>query len=261
MILAIFKLLIAIPIMAGMAILVAAMANLMYDPGKMEEQGELDKQALPLANPVLLAALLFLLFGPLVMAWLQQQFWPDSAPPSVLLSSAVVLVLTAMFLGVFTRRWPAALPFSWRRQPVIAYCLFLPLLAAVSVVNRILMEDVGGVELPWQVVSGFDELSGWPLAGALLMVIVLVPWLEEIIFRHFVWGALLKHPGFGVLRALIFSSLAFTVLHPPTMWLPVFCLGLFLAWVRWRSCRLADAVVIHQLHNLLVVLLLTDLSF
>ncbi|NQU48944.1 MAG: CPBP family intramembrane metalloprotease [Planctomycetes bacterium] len=261
MILAIFKLLIAIPIISGMAILVAAMANLMYDPGKMEEPGELDKQVLPLANPVLLAALMFLLFGPLVMAWLQQLFWADSGPPSVLLSSAVILVLTAMFLGVFTRRWPAALPFSWRRQPVIAYCLFLPLLAAVSVVNRILMEDVGGVELPWQVVSGFDELSGWPLAGALLMVIVLVPWLEEIIFRHFVWGALLKHPGFGVARALIFSSLAFTVLHPPTMWLPVFFLGFFLAWVRWRSCRLADAVVIHQLHNLVVVLLLTDLSF
>jgi membrane protease YdiL (CAAX protease family) len=257
----ILKLLIAIPIISGMVILVAAMANLMYDPGQVEERGELDKQALSLANPILLTALLILLFGPLAMPWLQQQFWADSAPPSVLLSSAVVLVFTAMLLGVFTRRWPAALPYSWRRQPVMAYCLFLPLLAAVSIFNRILIEDVGGFDLPGQLVAGFSELSGWPLAGALLMIIVLVPWLEEIIFRHFVWGALVKHPSFGVPRALIFSSLAFTVLHPPTMWLPVFCLGLFLAWVRWRSCRLADAVVIHQLHNLVVVLLLTDLSF
>ena len=256
---AIFELLIELPIAAGLAILVAAILNLMYDPGEVDQPGALDKQAVPLANPVLFALLMVLLLAPRGVVWLQQQFLPqlqDEVSP--LLSTSVVLVLAALVLGVLTKRWPQALPFSWRRQPVMAYCLFLPVLAMVAIINRVIIEDLGGGQIPAQILDGVQELSGWPFYTSLAVIILLVPWLEEILFRHYLWGALVKHPGFGPARAILFTALAFTVLHPPVVWLPVFVLGVFLAWVRWRSTRLADAVVIHQLHNLVVVLLLID---
>jgi membrane protease YdiL (CAAX protease family) len=258
--LAIVKLCIALPVLAGVGILMVAILNLMYDPGAVDEPGAMGKQEVPLAKPVLFALLMFLLFAPFAMPWLQAQFWPELSEPDMpLVTTAIALVIAAFVLGVLSKSWPRALPISWRRQPIMAYCLFAPVLALVAIINRIIVEDIGGGELPMQVLAGSDQLNGWPLAGALLLIIVLVPWLEEILFRHYLWGALVKHPGFGPARALVFTSLAFTVLHPPTVWLPIFFLGMFLAWVRWRSSRLADAVVIHQVHNLVVVWLLTDL--
>lgn len=256
---ALLKLAVAVPFVAGVGMLVLAMLNLMYDPGAIDQPGAMRKQAVPLATPVLFVLLMFLLLAPMASTWLGQEYWPElqqSALP--LWSTAILLVVAALVLGAISKSWPQALPFHWRRQPAMAYCLFAPLLALVAVCNRILVEDVFGGDMPFQVISGFSELSGWPLAGALLLIVLLVPWLEEILFRHYLWGALMKHPGFGPARALVFSSLAFTVLHPPVVWLPVFVLGVFLAWVRWRSTRLADAVVIHQIHNLVVVWLLTD---
>jgi len=259
---AIVELCIALPLLAAIGVLTMAILNLLYDPGDVEQPGVMDQQAVPLAKPTLFALLMFLLFAPTAMPWLQSKLWPDlieEANP--LLSTAIVLVVAALALGALSKRWPQALPFSWRRQPVMAYCLFAPVLVIVAVINRLVIEVLGRGDMQMQVLDGLDQLSGWPMAGALFLVIVLVPWLEEILFRHYLWGALIQHPGFGPARATLFTALAFTVLHPPVVWLPVFVLGVFLAWVRWRSNRLADAVVIHQVHNLAVVLLLTDLSY
>jgi membrane protease YdiL (CAAX protease family) len=205
---------------------------------------------------LLLAMFLFLLAA---------QFWvPLLIPldeslshshPLRLMRSSVGLVATCLFLGVLTRRWPKALPLSFYRRPIMAYAIFLPLLALVAFFNRILVEDVLGREIPFELFEGFLELQGTPLFLAAVLLVIFVPWFEEILFRNYLWGAMVKNPGFGIVRSLLFTSLAFAVLHPPTVWLPVFCLGFFLGWVRWRSGRLSEAVLLHQLHNLVVLLL------
>ena len=163
---AILKVFIALPFLAGIGMLMVAMLNLMYDPGAVDEPGADEKQAVRMPNPGLFGLLMFLLLAPTAMPWFLQRFWPDlSEYATPLLSTSIALVLAALILGITTRRWPQALPFSWRRQPIMAYCLFVPVLVLVAVINRIVTEDIAGIEMPLQVVSGLEYLSGWPLAG------------------------------------------------------------------------------------------------
>ncbi len=85
-----------------------------------------------------------------------------------------------------------------------------------------------------------------------LFVAVLGPVFEEIFFRGFAYTALRSR--FGVGAAMTLTALVFSALHLNlTAFLPIFFLGLFLAYLYERTGSLVPSMTAHVLHNVMMV--------
>jgi membrane protease YdiL (CAAX protease family) len=110
----------------------------------------------------------------------------------------------------------------------------------------------------------FAGLRAGPVAavGVALVVVVLAPVCEEIVYRGLLWGALERHapPRWVpfVVTTLLFALAHFEFTRTPLL----FVVALPIALARLRTGRLAASVVAHQVNNLLpgVVLALTLLG-
>ncbi len=77
------------------------------------------------------------------------------------------------------------------------------------------------------------------------------PVLEEVLFRRFLFRALLQDFSSG--KALLFNALIFASISPVSNFLPLLCLGLCCGWIYLRSGKLYSAVMLHSLFNLYVI--------
>jgi membrane protease YdiL (CAAX protease family) len=91
----------------------------------------------------------------------------------------------------------------------------------------------------------------------LLVVYSLVPAVcEEVLFRGFLQSGLMHHLGTPV-RGIVVSALVFGLFHlNPWRFAGVFCLGVFLAWLRHESGSLVPPIAAHLLSNLISISLL-----
>ncbi len=135
------------------------------------------------------------------------------------------------------------------------YIAMLPGIIGLSFIAPWAVEIGGGA---WEVQAMLPEFlaldSGTRILAALLMVIV-VPLFEEVLFRGFLQPLLvqnLREPGGIALTSLIFAAL-----HDSDMFLPVFGLSLVLGTVKLRTQRLAASWCVHAAHNAIVLLLFT----
>ncbi len=87
-----------------------------------------------------------------------------------------------------------------------------------------------------------------------ILIVVFAPILEEIFFRGFVYP-LIRNSG-KVKRAVLFSALIFASLHF-SLWafLPITCIGCFLALLYERTGSLYASITFHVLNNLMTVLI------
>ena len=81
--------------------------------------------------------------------------------------------------------------------------------------------------------------------------LILAPFFEEIIFRYYIFGGLLKKYSF--LTALLTSSILFSLIHidSPRNLIPTFVLGLVSAIVYFRTQKIQYSILLHFMHNLL----------
>jgi len=90
------------------------------------------------------------------------------------------------------------------------------------------------------------------LIWVLLVLCVVVPVAEEIFFRGFVYRGL--RARWGVLTAALASAAFFGVVHLEVMhFLPIFVLGVVVAYTFQRTGSLVPAIVIHALNNVVAV--------
>lgn len=110
--------------------------------------------------------------------------------------------------------------------------------------------------LPVQETTPFVQysLKASPVTAALAIVIV-APVVEEILFRGLLYGAFSKWmPPWGVIAM---SSALFAIVHLQPVYLPpIFCMGLILGWLRWKSESVALPALVHGLNNGLSLILL-----
>ncbi len=86
------------------------------------------------------------------------------------------------------------------------------------------------------------------LAPTLLVLAVLAPLVEELVFRGLLYGWLAGR--WGHLVAFLVSSLAFAAAHyEPAHILLVAPLGLWFGWLRWRTNSLVPSIVAHVINN------------
>lgn len=111
--------------------------------------------------------------------------------------------------------------------------------------------DLGDLEL----INRLLLQSTWH--GRLLMLLAVVgiaPFIEEAVFRGFLWSALERAlPPWGTWLA---TSALFAIYHvDPIHVMAVFFTGLFLGWLRWTSGSVIPGMVAHLVNNGLAAVL------
>jgi len=93
---------------------------------------------------------------------------------------------------------------------------------------------------------------------AWLAVPLVLPVIEEILFRGLFYGAFEKR--WGIRGAILGSAFVFACVHLQVVgFVYLFCIGVILAWARWRSGSLGLPIAIHGLNNATALLALTFL--
>lgn len=125
------------------------------------------------------------------------------------------------------------------------------LVGAYGVVGKAL--GLEGIEAP---ASAFAPTLRDPVALALYGAVTLIaaPLAEELFYRGLIFGGL---SSWGFWPAAIVSSSLFAFSHlSAATFLPVFAIGVVMAWLFWWRGSLWDAILFHFLFNLLSFILL-----
>ena len=171
------------------------------------------------------------------------------AVPTVLAAGLAVLITRLRGNGP---RVDLGLVWSWHDvQAGIAYGVGgLVITIPASLLYVVLVGPEGASSAVGDVFAG---LRAGPLAAAavVLVVVVLAPLCEEIVYRGLLWGALERYalPSWVpfVVTTLLFAVAHFEFTRTPLL----FVVALPIALARLRTGRLAASVVAHQVNNLL----------
>ena len=124
-----------------------------------------------------------------------------------------------------------------------------------------------GIDLPDQAQVEFvRQYAGWNLTFAFIVVqvVLLLPAIEEIVFRWLIWmlPTRLARLGRCSLPLAVLSSCVFTAVHyiaqpfPDSAFIALFFFGLAQCWLYRRTGRLWCAMLNHMLFNLTNLVLL-----
>ena len=162
------------------------------------------------------------------------------------------------------------LKFTLKAWPVIAVATIglCYLTQTVAKLVGIDLPDQQNIELVRQWLSrAFDSTKAFATCAFLLLqVLVLLPVLEEVVFRFLLFRLPARHLPFSARRGLVacalVSSLAFSAAHyvfqpfPDAAFVALFFFGLAQCWLYARTDRLWCPMLNHFLFNLTNLLLL-----
>ncbi len=218
---------------------------------------------LPVRTQHLLLLLLLIVAGVFLLPSLVAIFVPQAAFTSLSTVFALFLAQSIMMLGL---TWLVVLrPYhlrladiglrptyrAWYRLAVAAGFLCLPLVGAVNLlVQNLLGSPIDNPQLENLAPEGFSWTS---LIAMLLLVGVLVPIIEEIIFRGLILGWLCGRLPY--ILAVPLNALLFSLVHGIPQLMPALAvMGLVLCVFALRSGSLWPAIVVHGTFNSLMTI-------
>lgn len=139
---------------------------------------------------------------------------------------------------------------DWRLW-VLALGIGVPLAAMLdSLTRRLDQLHLGGHALLDSLGASTIGYSGFVTALFLLQLVVLAPFVEEVIYRGFLLAALKNWSGPWI--ASLLSSAIFALAHTLSAagLIAIFVQGLVLCFIRLRTRRLAAAMLVHAMMNL-----------
>ncbi len=145
-------------------------------------------------------------------------------------------------LGLWPGRWLPAFGVG-----LLVYALFLPGIYGLELLWPWLVTRLGEPFEPQGLEAGFLQLSGARLWTAVALAVVVVPLLEEVLFRAFLQPLLVQN--FRDYGGVVLTSVIFAGLHGASAFLPIFGLSLVLGGVMLRTQRLVAVWGIHAAHN------------
>jgi membrane protease YdiL (CAAX protease family) len=106
--------------------------------------------------------------------------------------------------------------------------------------------------LPDVMEQQFDAILSYPFG--ILLITIIGPVFEEILFRGIITAALLRH--YTPVKAIILSAFIFGIIHGnPVQMVGAGLIGLLLAWIYYRTGSLIPVIIIHIINNGLSVFL------
>ncbi|HIM86894.1 MAG TPA: CPBP family intramembrane metalloprotease [Candidatus Poseidoniales archaeon] len=98
-----------------------------------------------------------------------------------------------------------------------------------------------------EVITMFEEASETSIALLAFSVAILTPFAEELLFRGFILGMLMKR--YENTTAIVISSLIFAIAHEPIAMGLAFGGGLLYGWVRVRTGSVIPGMMAHAIWN------------
>lgn len=141
------------------------------------------------------------------------------------------------------RRWP-----RWTEAlgAGIVYPVLFVTLVAVANLWGLWLRHLG--ESPEQeVMELLLDLDGFQLLAAAPLVVLIGPFIEELLFRGFLQGVLATRLGDG--PAIAISAVLFALLHGLAPLPMLLGLALFLGWLQARTRSLLVPFAVHAVHN------------
>lgn len=147
-------------------------------------------------------------------------------------------------LGLSRKGWGISL-----RRALRGYILFFPSLIVLMVVSLLAAKIIGLPSQPHPLVQPLLEAGESLLLWPLFVVAILIgPLAEELFFRGLFFPALKSKVS--VFAAVIISAALFATLHLNWAgWLPIFGLGILLAYSYQKTGDLLVPIFIHVIHN------------
>lgn len=144
--------------------------------------------------------------------------------------------------------------FQWRDGWLILGGVGLQIVLSLMLV---LLVDLD--EAPQEVARLADEASGGVAVLAFVLTVALVPFVEELVFRGLLLGALRR--SIPTAWAVVFSAAVFTLFHfagRATLVIlpPLFIVGILLGVLAVRTGRLGPSIMLHSGFNLVPALVL-----
>ena len=136
---------------------------------------------------------------------------------------------------------------------IVSYLAMLPVLCIVLFLLAFLSQALSYEPPPQPVVEIYLRQSAKKyLIFFTLFVAIVGPLIEEVFFRGFAYKAF--RTRFGVRSAMIVTALLFAFLHMNLVsFLPIFILGLCLAYLYETTGSLVPSMTLHMIHNLVMV--------
>ncbi|MFC1806758.1 lysostaphin resistance A-like protein [Candidatus Omnitrophota bacterium] len=130
-----------------------------------------------------------------------------------------------------------------------AYIGFLPVLAITFLVVLAMVKITNYDPVPAPVYDLiFKEKRPILLIVISALIAFIGPFIEEVFFRGFLYGALKKR--LNVRWAIFLSALVFSTLHTNVLgFVPILALGIFFAYLREKTGSLVPSIAVHVVHN------------
>jgi membrane protease YdiL (CAAX protease family) len=177
-----------------------------------------------------------------------------------LVDAALGFAIVAFFLRRYRVGWGTA---GWRRVNLLKTFLYIVgiLVGFVVLANLVLVAVaalVPGFDPNQAQETGFDGEGAQNYRSlALVALVLLPPFLEETIFRGFMFPALAKR--MGVVWGAVVSSVVFGLAHgQANIGVYTFVLGLLLCFLYVRTKSIVPGVMLHMVNNFLAFLALTS---
>jgi membrane protease YdiL (CAAX protease family) len=135
---------------------------------------------------------------------------------------------------------------------VLAFPLYL---IASTVISNIVAGVFPGVDLLQQQNIGYTNPSGYEPTLIFVALVCLAPFVEEVLFRGFLFRAFRETFGFWI--GAIGVSLLFAVAHgQANVGIDVFVLSMFLCYLREKTGTLWTSIALHAMKNLVAFIVL-----
>ena len=182
----------------------------------------------------------------------------DEASSGIILKLALTGALNVVFIGIVwglaVRRrgasWTDLGLRRWGGSALWAIPAAVLVMLAIVIAYGAVIDAIGwGEDLE---IEFFDDRRIGVLAAASALAIVAAPIVEELFFRGFVLQGLTRH--MTPLKAALLSSALFALAHVrPVTYVPIFLIGLVLAFVFLKTRSLPLAMAAHAVYNAVVV--------
>ena len=183
----------------------------------------------------------------------------DEASSGIILKLALTGALNVVFIGIVwglavRRRGASWTDLGLRRWSGGGTLWAVPaavlVMLAIVIAYGAVIDAIGwGEDLE---IEFFDDRRIGVLAAASALAIVAAPIVEELFFRGFVLQGLTRH--MTPVKAALLSSALFALAHVrPVTYVPIFLIGLVLAFVFLKTRSLPLAMAAHAVYNAVVV--------
>ncbi len=170
---------------------------------------------------------------------------------SQIITGSLVLCMGVRIAGI---SWSECYPLRAFQVNILA-----PLVMTSVGGTFLLLEILGWIPLPEPMQQGITEVFSGNRVLVFLIVVVIGPCVEELLFRGWMLQSFLRR--YSVRKSILISTLFFAIIHVHPWYAAVMVpLGIFFAWLVIKTGSLIPSILSHSVFNVTAVFLVDSVS-